>query len=413
MQYLSARQMAEKWGVTVRRIQDLCRAGQIQGAVRWGRDWMLPADTQRPIDRRRKIHMAPGPVTACPSQMPSKCPSVAFSQLYHAPGTADALAASLEEGSVARELMLAQLDYCRNGADGAVERLKALMERALCFEARIGSALLLSRCAMYKGDLSLWNLARTLLLDTPCHTESQSHQLPYYLAALDSGLYDIANFPDWFRSGRFDCLPGDSYPMARFYYIKYLYVICHERALGVQAGGYGVETMRVLPLVAEPLISEASCHGSLIEEVYLRLICAIAYHDCARDDQASFHIDRAIALAGPDGLWLLLAEFRSWLGVLMDERLMLADPEGLAKVRALSKQVRTGWTHLHNTVLGRTVSAHLTNREREVSKQAAYGLSNKEIGLRLGISVNAVKQALRNAMDKTGVESRNELYRYI
>ncbi len=401
MEYVNARTLAQKWGVTVRRAQDLCRAGQVQGAVRWGREWMIPADAPRPADRRRNGR--PEPV-----QMPGSCPSVAFSRLYSQPGTAEAVAASLGALPIAQELMRCQMDYCRGDAQGVVQRLKALMDRELCFHARIGCALLLSRCAMYLGNLKLWNQARSELLETPCPTDNQTEQLAYYLAALESGLYEIANFPAWFRSGRFDCLSSDAYPLARFYYTKYLYVICHERALG-----QGAQAMEVLPLVAEPLISEAACHGSLIEEVYLRLLCAIAYHDTAQDAHACFHIDRAIALAAPDGLWLLLAEFRGWLGMLMDERLALAGGDGLATVRTLSKQLRSGWTHLHNTVLGRTVSASLTNREREVAKQAAYGLSNKEIAQRLGISVNAVKQILRSAMDKTGVQSRNELYRYI
>lgn len=75
--------------------------------------------------------------------------------------------------------------------------------------------------------------------------------------------------------------------------------------------------------------------------------------------------------------------------------------------------MQSGWTHLHNTMLSRTVSTDLTTREREVAKHAAYGLSNKEIALRLNISINTVKQSLRTAMDKTGALRRNELSRYI
>ena len=55
----------------------------------------------------------------------------------------------------------------------------------------------------------------------------------------------------------------------------------------------------------------------------------------------------------------------------------------------------------------------LTAREREVAKQAAFGLSNKDIAQRLNISVNTVKQSLRTAMDKTGALRRSDLADYI
>jgi DNA-binding CsgD family transcriptional regulator len=42
-----------------------------------------------------------------------------------------------------------------------------------------------------------------------------------------------------------------------------------------------------------------------------------------------------------------------------------------------------------------------------VAKLAAFGLSNKEISARMGMSLSAVKQALLSVTDKTGV-SRDE-----
>ena len=38
--YLKVSEMAEKWNMSRRRVQDLCRLNLISGAQRWGRDWM-------------------------------------------------------------------------------------------------------------------------------------------------------------------------------------------------------------------------------------------------------------------------------------------------------------------------------------------------------------------------------------
>lgn len=94
----------------------------------------------------------------------------------------------------------------------------------------------------------------------------------------------------------------------------------------------------------------------------------------------------------------------------MDARLRAADEKAAVQVRALSRQLLDGWVKLHNALLDRSVSNDLTVREREVAKLAAFGLSNKEIAGRLSISLSAVKQAIRLAMDKTHARSLRYIY---
>ena len=44
MNYISSAQAADRLGLTVRRIQQMCRSGEIDGAVRRGRTWCIPED---------------------------------------------------------------------------------------------------------------------------------------------------------------------------------------------------------------------------------------------------------------------------------------------------------------------------------------------------------------------------------
>jgi len=46
MIYISVQQASEKWGVSVRRIQQKCEAGMINGATRLSRLWMIPENTE-------------------------------------------------------------------------------------------------------------------------------------------------------------------------------------------------------------------------------------------------------------------------------------------------------------------------------------------------------------------------------
>lgn len=54
MEYLSIKQVSEKWGISKRRIQTLCTGDRIPGAQKIGYSWIIPADAEKPADARIK-----------------------------------------------------------------------------------------------------------------------------------------------------------------------------------------------------------------------------------------------------------------------------------------------------------------------------------------------------------------------
>ena len=52
--YESTLTAAARWGVTARRVRKLCATGRIPGVLHVGRDWLLPAGSEQPSDRRRR-----------------------------------------------------------------------------------------------------------------------------------------------------------------------------------------------------------------------------------------------------------------------------------------------------------------------------------------------------------------------
>lgn len=54
MGYLSIKQVAEKWGLSARRVNVLCSEGRIEGATKIGFYWAVPVDAERPRDERIK-----------------------------------------------------------------------------------------------------------------------------------------------------------------------------------------------------------------------------------------------------------------------------------------------------------------------------------------------------------------------
>jgi len=54
MDYLTAQQAAEKWGISLRWVQTYLKQDRIEGAVRFGHAWMIPTNADKPSDARIK-----------------------------------------------------------------------------------------------------------------------------------------------------------------------------------------------------------------------------------------------------------------------------------------------------------------------------------------------------------------------
>lgn len=53
MDYLTTAEMSEVWGISSRRIALLCSEKRIDGAIKKGKTWLIPSDTEKPNDPRR------------------------------------------------------------------------------------------------------------------------------------------------------------------------------------------------------------------------------------------------------------------------------------------------------------------------------------------------------------------------
>ena len=52
--YMTVLQAAKKWKVTPRQVQLWCKTDKICGVQKWGRDWAIPENAERPKARKRK-----------------------------------------------------------------------------------------------------------------------------------------------------------------------------------------------------------------------------------------------------------------------------------------------------------------------------------------------------------------------
>jgi LuxR family maltose regulon positive regulatory protein len=183
------------------------------------------------------------------------------------------------------------------------------------------------------------------------------------------------------------------------------------------------------------VIAEAEAshnQGDLIKALARR---AIAWRALRQPDRAFADLQRAIDLAAPEGymrsildageaIKLLVADFRLWIekqSVAREEkqrvigytdRLVTAlAPATYAAAASISNQ-----QHLHRAAAQRAVQVStlnnlvepLSDRELDVLRLLAEGLTNQEIGQKLYISLPTVKTHTANIYGKLGVNSRRD-----
>ena len=51
-EYMTVKEAAEKWGLSVRRVQLLCVEGRIEGAIKHASVLAIPKDAEKPKDER-------------------------------------------------------------------------------------------------------------------------------------------------------------------------------------------------------------------------------------------------------------------------------------------------------------------------------------------------------------------------
>ena len=406
MEYLNITETAEKWGISPRRLQTLCANGKIEGATRFGKVWMIPKTAQKPVDGRTKASKENKATSLGKDMpMPRKTPFLHMTDLYNSAGNVEKSIAALAQNPEAQTLFAAEIAYSKGNIEKVYDNAYYLLHKHSGFYAVISAGMLLGLCAIWRGDLNMWRQAKIHIAGAPAKTDADRDIIAFSITAIDSILYDVSSFPEWFKIGRFEPLHKDALPAAKVFYAKYLYAVGYGLATKQfeLQGVSGLSLLTMIPNTIEPMISQAVADNSIIAEIYLRMTCAVVYYNSGNKEQAIYHIDRAVALALPDKLFGILAEYGRTLDSLLEQRISKVDEEAWIAVRELYRVYFAGWTKLSGSVRGKNLATTLSPKEREVAKLAAFGFKNGQIAAALNISVSSVKQAVTNVFNKTGV----------
>ena len=404
MEYITVKEAAEKWHVSVRRVQILCNDNRIKGAQRFGKSWMIPSTAVLP-NARRKDEEPQHP-------MPRKSPFLDMTNLYHTAGSADECAEMLINRPEAYALFQAQIAFRRGEIDKVYEQARYFLNARSGFYAILGGGMLLAQCAVWRGDIFLWKEAKQHIFKAPCKDANDRELVSLALAVIDSAIHDTKDYPEWFQIGNFEVLPGDAHPAAKVFYVKHLYAAAYAIAIKQLKleGVEGLAAMRMLPNVIEPLISQAVLDRTIVPEMYLRMSCAVAYYNVGQREKAIAHMDKAIKLALADRLYGFLAEYNRHLGDLLEQRIALQDEAAVVAVKSLDGIYSIGWARISGQMREKVhIATTLDAPDREIAKLCAFGYTNREIAAMLHTSESTVSHAITRILNKTGLLHKREL----
>lgn len=53
-EYMTTQEVAEKWNVLLRWVQQLCKEKRIESVMNINRVWLIPISAEKPTDKRKK-----------------------------------------------------------------------------------------------------------------------------------------------------------------------------------------------------------------------------------------------------------------------------------------------------------------------------------------------------------------------
>ena len=397
MDYITAREAAEKWGVSERRINQYCAEGCIPGAERFGGAWAIPAGAEKPGDpRKQKTQTAPPSAKQAPELFPGFMPLM---NTPFCPGCCKETIARMEAGPK-KDIALAEYHYFSGQAEKAMQETEGYLTAA-DGGIRLSACLIFAYACLTMGRIdharsSLGEIRRTLA--SGGETDPAARAMEAFVAFAAAVLLHLP-LPEKMPPAEsfLPLLPPGLRAFALYVQAHYLYL---KEDYANSAG-----------MVEGALAMGASAYP--IPAIYLHLVAVMDYMSLKATEKAQTHLLTAWEIARPDDLIEAFGEHHGLLGAMLEAAIKPDWPEDFKRIIDITYRFSSGWRRVHNPITGHDVADDLTTTEFAVCMLAARGWTTREIAGHLNISANTAKRHISEAMKKLKVKNRKDLKQYM
>lgn len=392
MDYITVREAAEKWNISLRLAQRLCTERRIPGARKFGSTWAIPADADKPENQRRKKQTDQAGAELPFTMMP-------LINTPFQPGQCWETVEAMADGPK-KDMARAESYYFSAQAERAAQAAEPYLTSS-------DLGLRLSACWIYGyANLTTGQIRKArCALEAVQRTLTEGENLPPDLRAAVSFVAAAAAvllhlpLPEGLPSTRefLPLLPPGLRAFALYVQAHYLYLQeDYAKSVGM------VEAALVMGAEAYP-----------IPAIYLHLAAVMDYMRLRQLPQAQAHLLSAWTLARPDDLIEGFGEHHGLMGGMLESVFKENWPEDLRRILDVTYRFSWGWRRIHNPDTGHDVADNLTTTEFSVAMLTAQGWTGREIAVHMNVSPNTVKRHLAEVKKKLGISSRNELKQYM
>ncbi|MDF2544399.1 MAG: ATP-dependent transcriptional regulator [Herbinix sp.] len=258
------------------------------------------------------------------------------------------------------------------------------------------------RLAMIAGDFV--EVKRLLNILSEDEQQKNDYQFLYMIDMVKGYVYSQLKqkdkIPFWIKN-------GEIMTSRIFFHAKPYLNIVYGRVLLING-----EYLKLIGM-SDYFVGISSVFPNLLGCIYNHIYMAAANKLIYREEEALKSMNIALDMAIPDSLYMPFVENCDFIKSILEQ--ILREGNYKKEINRIINLYEKYKIALEKYKGGHFDDAKkkLTQREVEIARRAAQGLTNKEIGEMLYVSPNTVKTQLKSIFEKLGVNSRSQLEQYL
>lgn len=391
MDYISTREASAKWGISANRITILANEGRIPGAQRFGTNWLIPADAERPPKLKAN---QPHPAPAAAEQ---KTDGFSFPLYPFRPDWSYAKEKQLSKQQ--KTLLRAENAVLECRFADAYPLLEAILSAPDDVYTEVGALWGAGLCciALNKPDdfsRIYLRLQMRLSTDFP-HRDDLVPILDVLKTYMDS-IGTVASSAVYNTDVHEQAVPLTS-------------LLSGYAHLSREAMKPGSTDVALLELLLRFLQSVGSAVAAEMMHYYLLGIYSFRENSAA----AEKHAKAAVQIAFESKLYFPLVTFYPYFAPTLDSVLAQYPEEFQAHCQELIAQYEENLTAFVSTIDESSDIASLTDKDYPLVRAVLTNTYNNTIAKELGITQQTVKHRLDKLCEKLGVANKKELRNYL